>query len=118
MGTRLLPPGHDSHRPHQLVFELVPTAAVAVVSRQWLYVTLAAAILLPAVRGTWVWWVRSGVGVKPTIVAAIAATFVGAGAVAAVWLTAGAVGVGRLLLGSTPRTEREAEPQALPVSRR
>jgi hypothetical protein len=89
----LLPPGHDRYVRHQLAFELVGAGALAVATGEWPLVIASGAILLPATRSTWVWWVRSGAGLPAAGVAVLAAAFVSAQAVAWVWLAASAIGI-------------------------
>lgn len=118
--ARLLPPGADRHLRHQLVFELVPIAALLVLTvtadgGMWRLVVVAAALLLPATRAIWVWWLRRGVGLALGVAAAVACTG-GIDAVVGVWTIGCAIGIARLLLAGGAADQGRG--QALVVSRR
>lgn len=81
---------------HQLAFELGTTVVLAAATRQWALVAGYGAVLLPAVRRTWVHWIRSGIGLLPFVVALFVAWDSGFGAVATVWTMGCLVGIARL----------------------
>lgn len=120
MTRACLPPETDRYRRHQLVFEVVPSLALAVVTRQWVLVAVAGAICLPAVRSTWVHWARHGVGLLPLGAAVVLVSPWGAAAMAGMWAAGCALGIGRLAMAGTggpPADDRGAAPARPPAQR-
>ena len=95
MTTGLLPAEADRYWRHQLGFEVGAAVMLAAVTGRSDLVGLVGAICLPAVRSTWVHWVRGGVGLLPAGVAMALASSSGLLAVVAVWALACTVGIVR-----------------------
>lgn len=117
--TGFLPSQADRYWWHQLGFEVGAALALAAVSGRWDLVAVVGGICLPAVRSTWVHWVRGGVGLVPTIVAMALASSSGLHAMVAVWAVGCAIGIVRIgRAARTPsRTSVPGEPQRGPRTR-
>lgn len=112
--TWMLPATSDRSFRHQLVFELAGAGALAAATGRWDLVGVAGAVLLPAVRSTWVHWIRSGLGLVPVALAALIAAPHGIGAIVAVWAAGSAVGI---LRARARHARRQAEDRPAPKPR-
>ncbi len=113
MIARLLPPGFDRYRRHQLAVELTGAGLLAGATGSWQLVGLVGGIALPAVRATWVNWLRRGPGLLPVLIAtALVATW-SARAAAAVLVVAFGFGIARCLRSTARQASGPSGPSAL-----
>lgn len=102
MRMPLLSPDHDRFVRHQLVFELGGAAVLLATTRQVALIAVAGAVLLPATRRTWVWWLRHAARWPAIAGAVLVAALLGPAAVAAVLVVGCAIGTVRLSFATSP----------------